>query len=77
MAQEHPRMAARIRPDVDERLRLFAAVTGRRVGSLLTELLDAHLPTAGELADRIRKGNASDGFAGRSGEVLPPVGGAR
>ncbi len=60
MAQDDPRLAARIRPDVDERLRLLAAVTGRRVGHLLSELLDGCLPTAGELADRIRKGTAGD-----------------
>jgi len=51
MAQTDPRLAARIRPDIDERLRLLAAVTGRRVGQVLTDLLDSALPTAVELAD--------------------------
>src|SRR5712691_9280960 len=45
---DNPRLAATIRPDVDERLRLLAAVTRRSVGHLLTELLDGCLPTAAE-----------------------------
>ena len=57
---DNPRLAATIRPNVDERLRLLAAVTRRSVGHLLTELLDGCLPTAAELADRIRKGGGAD-----------------
>jgi hypothetical protein len=38
------------------RLRLTAHVENKPIGRLLTELLDAHLPTTGELADRIRSG---------------------
>lgn len=52
------RLATQIRPDVDERLRLLAAATGRRIGHLISDLLDGCLPTRAELADRIREGGA-------------------
>jgi hypothetical protein len=47
---QRERQAARIDPAVDERLRLAATVSGKRVGRYLTDLLNEHLPSHAELA---------------------------
>jgi hypothetical protein len=62
---QRERQAARIDPAVDERLRLAATVSGKRVGRYLTELLDQHLPSHAELAALIsRRGEQRDDVAG-------------
>jgi len=58
MAGYQTRLATRISAEVDERLRLLAHVRRAPLSRLITELLDRVLPTADELADQIRKGNA-------------------
>lgn len=60
MTDKETRLATRIDPGVDARLRLTATVTGKRLGRFLSELLDAHLPSAAELAERIRSGGSAD-----------------
>jgi hypothetical protein len=61
MTDNEARLATRIDRAVDERLRLTATVSGKRLGRFLTELLDAHLPSARELADLIgKRGRGSD-----------------
>jgi hypothetical protein len=62
--KEEGRLATRIDPAVDERLRLTATVKGQRIGRFLNELLDAHLPSMGELADLVgKKGSTRDDSA--------------
>jgi hypothetical protein len=51
-----------IGPEQGRRLRLTACVQGKPIGTLLTDLLDEHLPSITELADAIRA--ADDGQAG-------------
>lgn len=52
------RLATRIDPKVDERLRLLAHLRRKRMGHVLTELLDGALPSADELTEQIRNGGA-------------------
>ena len=56
MADKTARVAARIGRDVDERLRLLAHLRRKRMGYVLTEVLDLALPSADELAEQIRQG---------------------
>jgi hypothetical protein len=60
MAETDPRLATRISPDNDKRLRLTALVRRVHLRDVLDELLGAHLPTADELAGRIRNGDTDD-----------------
>jgi hypothetical protein len=50
------RPTVRISPEVNERLRLFAALEGRQLGETADRVLDEHLPSRAELAERISKG---------------------
>lgn len=60
------RLATVIGPEQGRRLRLAARVQSKPIGRLLTELLDAHLPSAAELADAIRNGASADDRASAS-----------
>lgn len=58
MVEKTARVTARIGRDVDERLRLLAHLRRKRMGYVLTEVLDGALPSADELTDQIRNGRA-------------------
>lgn len=60
MTDSDRRLATVIGPEQGRRLRLAARVQSKPIGRLLTELLDAHLPSVAELADQIRNGATSD-----------------
>jgi predicted HicB family RNase H-like nuclease len=54
------RLVTRIRPVTSRRLRLAAAVKGLAIGQFVDGVLDEHLPSADDLADRIRRGDDAD-----------------
>jgi hypothetical protein len=47
------RLATRIPPELDRRLRLLAVLSGRSIQRVLADLLAKELPTEGELAARL------------------------
>lgn len=49
------RLATRISPGVDQRLRVYASLTGTRLSHILDRALDVALPSADALADQIRR----------------------
>ena len=54
------RLAASITAPVDNRLRMFALLQGKRLNKALTDLLDDVLPPADELAGQLaQKGRAA------------------
>jgi hypothetical protein len=55
-----PRLVTRIAPALDRRLRMAAAVSLKPITTVLEAALDKGLPTAAELADLIRGGEAPD-----------------
>jgi hypothetical protein len=63
MTDSDSRLATVIGREQGRRLRLAARVQGKRIGDLVTELLDKGLPTADELADQIRNGDSADDAA--------------
>ncbi len=52
------RLASRVTPAVDRRLRLLALIQREPVSHVLTRLLDQVLPPADELIDQLRRGDA-------------------
>ena len=56
MARYDRRIATRITPDADNRLRLVALAQRRSLSAVLTDVLDQVLPTADELVQRLRDG---------------------
>jgi len=57
------RLACSTTREVLRRLAITAEVEGQSQSEVATTVLDRHLPTAGELADRIRDGAKSDDLA--------------
>jgi hypothetical protein len=61
MPKYDARLACSTTREVLRRLAITAEVEGQSQSEIATTVLDKHLPTAGELADRIRNGeNTSD-----------------
>ena len=60
MAGSDSRLATVIGPEQGRRLRLTACVQNKPIGTLLTDLLDEHLPSITELADAIRGASDAD-----------------
>ena len=56
MARYDRRIATWITPDADNRLRLAALALRRPLSAVLTDALDQVLPSADELAQRLRDG---------------------
>lgn len=55
MTEYTVRLVTRIRQDIDDRLRLLAVVRRKPVAHVLCEVLASALPSAGDLADEIKK----------------------
>lgn len=60
MADSDSPLSTVIGAEQGRRLRLTAHVENKPIGRLLTELLDAHLPSVAELADAIRAGGRDE-----------------
>lgn len=56
MAGSDTRLATVVGAEQGRRLRLTACVQNKQIGTLLTEILDEHLPSAAELAAAIAGG---------------------
>jgi hypothetical protein len=52
------RLASRVSPTVDRRLRLLVLIQRRPLSHVLTQLLDQALPPDHELIDQLRQGDA-------------------
>jgi predicted HicB family RNase H-like nuclease len=59
MTDYSERLATRISPGVDRRLRLAAALGRHRLGELVDQLLDQGLPSNEELAEQAQGGAIS------------------
>ena len=59
MSKYDARLACSTRSDVLRRLAITAEVQGQSMSEVATAVLDKHLPTTGELADRIRNGEVT------------------
>lgn len=51
------RLASRVSPAVDRRLRLLVLIQRQPLSHVLTQLLDQALPAADELIDQLRNGD--------------------
>ena len=60
MTQYTVRLVTRVRQDIDDRLRLLAAVRRQKLAHVLSDVLASALPSADDLADEIRKGRSDD-----------------
>ena len=57
--KEDPRLAVRIPAAIDLRLRLQRSLSGRHMGQIVAELLDAALPTVEQLARQLHERGAT------------------
>lgn len=58
MADPTERLATRITPTADRRLRTLAVLEGKSISHVLSAVLEQALPSADELADRLRNQEA-------------------